>query len=271
MYGTHLAAENGKSELLEYLFREGADWMLRTCRINTVLHIAARSNKADCVKITLRTGNEKWIVSRLLWIANLYQSELPDCLFAYVPKDIICVISIYLAQLCLSFGELFEAKNGDGYMALEVAMRGRCHSVIPYLVSPVTVRSLSTTMGSPLHYAASCGCAEACRLLLALGANVNATNQRCETALFRACCAYPESPEAVQEILKYHPNTRIRDNDGKLAYDMAVNRKYFEIKNLLDQYEKNVPTISYASEVNDDIIPEERLPAYRRPRAKGKK
>jgi hypothetical protein len=54
-------------------------------------------------------------------------------------------------------------------------------------------------LGSPLHYAAAKGSPEACELLLRMKSdNVNCTNMRGETPLFRACCAYPESAETVK-------------------------------------------------------------------------
>jgi ankyrin repeat protein len=69
----------GCSSLLDYV----------TIRGNTPLHIAARSNRPDCVKILLRAANQgSWEQCRLLWIALRKDRHTnPSCAFARFNKD----------------------------------------------------------------------------------------------------------------------------------------------------------------------------------------
>lgn len=234
MYGTHLAAEGGHVDVLDYLLLHKADPLLTTCRGNTALHIAARSNQGECAKLLLRYSNAMWSHARLLWIN--YQYPDPDSYFSMLPKDMIGEITILLAQDCLTFNKILSLTNHEGVTALEYAMKTRSKNVYPFLMSPLTVRSIRGVMGSPLHYAADCGAGEACEMLLKLGCDGNQRNHRGETPLYRACCTYPENSDCVKVFLKYGVNATIVDNGGQSALDMAKARKYFSCVKLIEQY-----------------------------------
>lgn len=227
MYGTHLAAEAGHHEVLDFLLLHGADWNLTTCRENTPLHIAARANKPECVKILLRHANMMWLKIRLLY-SVAHWPPAHGCLLTMLNRDVITLISIMLVQDCISFNELVLKKNSDGYTALEYAMRNQSHACIPLLVSPITVRQLRGVMGSPLHFAAERGSREACELLLKMDAEINQRNARGETPLFRACCAYPEAESAVALFLEWGADFSIKANSGRTAEDEAAARKYYK-------------------------------------------
>lgn len=256
MYGSHLAAESGHAEVLELLMQNKLSLFHTTIRGNTALHIAARSNQGECAKILLRygnsfhsfysysSGNAMWIRVRLLWIANHHPPE--DSLLNMLPKDIIGEISLALSRDCVSFNKLLEITNSEvghsraflifkGATALELAMRNRAHKVIPHLVSPFTVNSIRSVMGSPLHFAADCGATAACKLLLELGCEMNKLNHRGETGLYRACCSYPENEECVKVFLDFGADPWLADLEGKTALDMARSRKYWNCVDLLEE------------------------------------
>tara|TARA_B100000287_G_scaffold419642_1_gene458113 strand:+ start:454 stop:1350 length:897 start_codon:yes stop_codon:yes gene_type:complete len=71
------------------------------------------------------------------------------------------------------------------------------------------------------------------KLLLKYGANVNYTSNG-GTALHYA--AANNNIEAVQLILKYFPDTRLTDEDGETARDVAEDYGYDEIVDLIDKY-----------------------------------
>jgi len=224
MYATHLAAEFGHAELLDLILKAGADLFLITCRSNTALHIASRSNKPECVNILMRHANLMWFVVRQLWIALRYpptQSNL-----TMLSKDVIGVISTILMADCVSFNKLILMKNNDNFTALECAMKNGAKSVIPLLVSPLTVQQLQGVMGSPLHWAAACGSVETCALLVKFGAPLNAKNERGETALFRACCAYPEAADCVKLLLDAGTDYTLKAKSERTAMDEAAARHY---------------------------------------------
>ena len=71
------------------------------------------------------------------------------------------------------------------------------------------------------------------KLLLKYGANVNYTSNG-GTALHYA--AANNNIEAVQLILEYNPDTRLTDEDGETARDVAEDSGYDEIVDLIDKY-----------------------------------
>lgn len=82
-------------------------------------------------------------------------------------------------------------------------------------------------LGSALHVAAANGVGEqAVRMLAREAGHVNDLNERNETPLFRACCAYPEAEETVCVLLELGADWTIKATSGKTAYDEADARHY---------------------------------------------
>lgn len=108
MYATHLAAEAGHAELLAFLVGElKGDLLARTARGNTPLHIAARSDKAECCKVLLRAGNDGWAKCRLLWIAlRKDRFTNPSCAISVLPKDMIRLLSSYIMRDGFDFNKV---------------------------------------------------------------------------------------------------------------------------------------------------------------------
>lgn len=238
LYGTHIAAENGKDEVLEFLYENGAHLFLPGgFDGDSALHFASVKNHAKCVQVILRFANKLWPSASLIWLANTHEE---NSIFANIPKDIIGVISIHLSRLCPNFRELVNYENKKKQTALYVAIKANSTSVLPYLISPISAGGLSELMGAPLHFAASYGCGEACRLLLCIGEDINEQNHRDETPIFRACCAYPEADNCVREILKFNPNLELCNHEGKTALDMARARKYEKIIKLIEEYQQEL-------------------------------
>ena len=113
------------------------------------------------------------------------------------------------------------------------------HSVIPLLATPAVLSGIGTDarLGSPLQYAAAKGEADACKLLLRRGndMDVNLLNDKRETPLYRACCGYPESVETVQVLLDNGADPFVRSKVDKTARDEAEARKYFECVRIIDE------------------------------------
>lgn len=237
MYATHRAAEYGRHEFLALLYENGARLNLLTNRNNSALHIAARANQVECARVILRAGDTGWSKTRLLWLA-FQQSKQPDheCLFAYLPYELIATLAVILSHLCLAFNELVQYRNIDNLTALELAMKNNARKLFPLLCTSVTVQGLNGPMGSPLHYAAAYGCHEAVKMLLSMGADVNEMNQRKETPLFRACCCYPESSKTVRTILEFYPDANIQDQTDITPLVMAQRKEYNKSAKLIERY-----------------------------------
>ncbi len=135
------------------------------------------------------------------------------------------------------------AKNQDDLIPFEYALKQGARSCVPLLVTPATVAQMRGALGSPLHYAAARGSAEACQLLLRMrDARVNERNSRRETPLFRACCAYPESSETVAVLLKHGADPSLRDAGGRLPVDESDARKYHASSKLLRDHVTKKPS-----------------------------
>lgn len=226
MHGTHLAAEAGRAEVLRILFHDfDADVMLLTVRGNTACHIAARADKAECLRLVLQKSNEMWLRVRLLWVA--FYKPTAGSILNKLPKDMIRYLARMLMQDNVTFNKVITMRNGDGLTALEYAVQNNARSCYSLLVSPVTVKAISSVLGNPLHYAAAHGCMEACDILIKIDPwSINELNMRNETPLYRACCAFPECPSVVKLLLNKGADATLKAKCGKTALEEAEARKY---------------------------------------------
>jgi ankyrin repeat protein len=226
MMATHLACENNFVELLEYLvFEMEADLFKQSSRGNLPLHIAARSNNPKCCEILLKATSD-WERSRLLWIAFLKPND--DCMISKMPRDMIRMLHQYSSRNNAEFNKMMLAKNNDNLSPLEYAFKNNARKCLPILITPLTVQSIGI-MGNPLHYAAAKGSLEGVQLLLnTKEVYVNALNNRNETPLFRACCAYPECADVVKLLLENGADYGLKATSNSTALIEATNRNYRE-------------------------------------------
>lgn len=97
----------------------------------------------------------------------------------------------------------------------------RCSQTVEFSFEPVTsVHQHGMTGETPLHVVCGWGDAEAVRVLLNGGANVNAIGDLGRTPLFRAVAG--ENVEVVTLILAAGANVSIRDQLGQTALEIAV-------------------------------------------------
>lgn len=83
-----------------------------------------------------------------------------------------------------------------------------------------------------LHYAVSQNCTYIAEQILSGNwANINSTNNNGQTALMNAVLS--NNQESVLLLLQYNPDLTVKDNDGKTAYDYAVDNGLTNIAELL--------------------------------------
>ncbi len=87
---------------------------------------------------------------------------------------------------------------------------------------------------TPLHFAASKGCAEVARLLLRHGADPNAQDKNGETPLHVA--AYEGHVDIVRLLLEHGADPSIRNRDGKTPLDLAKERGHREVVSLIEEW-----------------------------------
>ncbi len=85
---------------------------------------------------------------------------------------------------------------------------------------------------TPLHFAASKGCAEVARLLLRHGADPNAQDKNGETPLHVA--ASEGHVDVVRLLLEHGADPSIRNRDGKTPLDIARARGHREVVSLIE-------------------------------------
>jgi ankyrin repeat protein len=81
------------------------------------------------------------------------------------------------------------------------------------------------------------GCTCVCRALLELGiCPVDGVNHRGETALYRACCTFPENSECVKVLLEFGADPLFRDRVGKTPLKMAKKRNYWDCVRVIEEH-----------------------------------
>jgi len=87
---------------------------------------------------------------------------------------------------------------------------------------------------TPLHFAASKGCAEVARLLLRHGADPNAQDKSGKTPLHVA--AFNGHVDVVRLLLEHGADPSIRNRDGKTPLDLAEERGHREVASLIEEW-----------------------------------
>jgi len=87
---------------------------------------------------------------------------------------------------------------------------------------------------TPLHFAASEGCAEVARLLLRHGADPNAQDKNGRTPLHDA--AFKGHVDVVRLLLEHGADPSIRNRDGKTPLDLAEERGHREVASLIEEW-----------------------------------
>jgi hypothetical protein len=87
---------------------------------------------------------------------------------------------------------------------------------------------------TPLHFAASKGCAEVARLLLRHGADPNAQDKNGETPLHVA--AYGGHVDVARLLLEHGADPSIRNRDGKTPLDLARESGHREVVSLIEEW-----------------------------------
>jgi hypothetical protein len=87
---------------------------------------------------------------------------------------------------------------------------------------------------TPLHFAASKGCAEVARLLLRHGADPNAQDKNGETPLHVA--AYWGRVDVVRLLLEHGADPTVKNKDGDTPLDIARARGHREVVSLIEEF-----------------------------------
>lgn len=102
---------------------------------------------------------------------------------------------------------------------IEVAKRGNEEQLAELISSGHDVKVVDAVGNTPLHWAASGGHLEACKILVKHGVDLNATNKNGDTALHKA--AWRGHAATIEFLLSSGINRDHKNHDNKAAIDLA--------------------------------------------------
>ncbi len=166
----HLAAGNGKLDIVKYLINKGASIDVRDCFYQTPLYWAAKSGELDMVKYLVNKGASVDIEDSYGWTALYWAVENEN---------------FYIAEyLIKEKGIDVSARYSNGKTMLHEAIRFAKLDAVRYLIGKGIDIDIKDGYGdTPLHWAAIRGKIDMVRYFIEQGADVNAKDNDDLTSL----------------------------------------------------------------------------------------
>ena len=214
----YYAAFCGLSDLVEKLIGEHPE------HVNTIggpcgtaFHAAARMNRLKVIQILLRHGAD---VNAL----GLYGRNPLHFASLWGHLEIV--------QWLLEYGVDVNSKNETGWTSLHLAVEsGHFERVKTLMKQNADSNARDDTGSTPLHLASLYGHVDIARLLLNHGADLKARDNDQLTPLHEASIS--GNLDAARPLLEYRADVDARDEQGRTAYQIASDRVYDEIAQLL--------------------------------------
>ena len=138
----------------------------------------------------------------------------------------------------LKAGADVNALNDKGSSALTIALDWRHTAVAKRLLAVPGIQvdhRKNESDDTPLQQAALSGDTELVKMLLAKGANANAQGLFKRTPLMWAAWTRASKPGLVKMLLAAGADVSLRDDQGKTAYDHAIEREHPQIAEIIKQ------------------------------------
>jgi hypothetical protein len=133
-------------------------------------------------------------------------------------------------------------RDGDGNTPLHFAASKGCAEVTRLLLRHGADPNAQDKNGeTPLHVAAFWGHVDVARLLLEHGANPNTKDKYGWTPLHSA--ARRGHVEVVKLLLEHGADPTVKDKDGKIPLDLAREKGYDEVVSLIEEWLRRKPTV----------------------------
>lgn len=203
------AASETKPLFTALLIQRGANVRARSQSGTTPLHRAVGWSQCgtETVKLLLDHGAEV--------DAQTSEGETPLHWLARYGEKAVGVVDV--AQLLIARGANVKAKQKNGDTPLHCAVLGDSQDLIDFLMAHgAEINARGKEGMTPLHLAYSARCI---KVLLSHGAKINAADDRGATPLMRQ--AEYGDVEQMKALLKAGANVKLKDRDGKTAYDYA--------------------------------------------------
>ncbi|CAG9762790.1 unnamed protein product [Ceutorhynchus assimilis] len=191
----HLAARDGKTEIVESIFVHGVKKDVRNNRGLTALHLAAQMGHSAIVNMLLENGFS---------VDGTQINQLTPLHYASSNHD-----DVHLIEILLKFDAEIERKNIFGRTALHLASQNGHSTVVNLLLkNGANVNARDNHGETPMHKSISKNKQEIVSILLQHGALLNIKNYQQENALDTArSCNFPE---IIQILVKHDENHSVR-------------------------------------------------------------
>lgn len=216
-----LAANKASVKAVEFLLENGASCSSCDTYGNTALAIAVKNNSKELVKLLLK-----------------YNTNANDVVYsihgAFKPL-IMLAQDTEMAQLLIDRGALVDAKDSQGNNVLHY--KSNAALVEMFIKLGADVNAKNDEGDAPIHVAYPY--TQALNILIANGADINATDNGGQTALIKAA-RDSSSVSSIEALLLAGANIDVRDNKGRTALMYAVEMDISETVALLLKYRADI-------------------------------
>lgn len=195
-----------------------------------MLHLAAQTQREDILGFLLQqkiqeASSKAQKDSLAVWVREFNQDNL-SCLHYCAFNGLTNTM-----RLLMEHGFSFEP-NSDGLGPVHYAAQGDCiTSLVFFRDNKIPLETLDEKGGTPLHWACYSGNDQAAMFLTAWGANPNIRDKLGYTPLHLSALA--GNARCVKRLLIKGADRFALDNQGKTAYEYAMERKYDFIADML--------------------------------------
>ncbi|XP_077867211.1 uncharacterized protein LOC100372378 [Saccoglossus kowalevskii] len=213
----HLAAEHGKSEVLEYLLGAGADKDALSTDGSSALHFAAKGGHEDCVTLLIKNG------------ADIDERDNEGRTALHVGAE---EGHPHIVELLIRSNAEINAETSKEMSPIHLAANNGHTTVIKVLIlHGCDIDTSNNQNNTALHMAALANQPEVVQQLVDAGCDVNVCNARNQTALHIATETGLTS--VVESLLIGGANVHVRDKTGRTALHMAARGELVTITDMI--------------------------------------
>ncbi|MCA7010493.1 ankyrin repeat domain-containing protein [Wolbachia endosymbiont of Tribolium confusum] len=240
-----LATQSGKWSIVKLLLDRGANIDAQDKEGKTLLHFAASGNNLDMVQFLLDRGANIEVQDRRAWTPTLYAAQSGKW---------------GVVKLLVSNGAKFNNEiTYQGTPLHFAAQEGNLDMVRFLLDEGAEIESQDKDNKKPLHLAVEAGRLSVVKLLLDRGASVNVIDMNSQTPLGLATKgdmieilkkaeldqgllinARGGNLDKVKDLIAQGANLETKDKDGKIPLELAEQKGYTDIVEILKQTQLNL-------------------------------
>lgn len=261
----HIAAWNGRKEIVEFLLANGADVNAKGGEGETPLGMAVACGKIDVAKILHQHGGQGVApihyaaatgdleAVKTLLKAHPEQASYKEGKFGMAPLHFSAQAGKKdLVEFLLANGaDINDAKTECGTPLGWAAANGHKEVVEVLLAHKADPNIYGGEHWAPLLLAAKAGHAEVVKLLLANNADINAEHFTGKTSLHFA--AEKGFAEVARVLLNSHANVNAKDQDGATPLTLAEQKSKQDVARLLTETLASPLTAAYKQYISEAV------------------